>query len=249
MKDFDIELLRSHLRRKKDRNIVFFRETDSTNIRLLDDLSLGKAGKGDIYVANFQSAGRGRRGKSFSSKGGGIYMSFCAANSENALMTVTCGVAVADTLSSLGISPEIKWVNDVLIEEKKVCGILAQTKSGLDSAVIGVGINMHVSSIPNELSHIATALDAHNAEVPPREVIIADIVNRYEELSELCGEQIIARYKDYLTMLGENVVIVGTNEAARAVDIDLSGALAVRFPDGTVKHLSSGEISVRRADH
>ena len=247
MKDFDTRLLRSLLRRKKDRNIVFFEETDSTNTRLLEDLSSGKAVGSDIYVADSQSAGRGRRGKSFFSKGGGIYMSFGADNKDNSLMTVICGVAVADALSTLGFSPEIKWVNDVLIDGKKVCGILAQTKSGLDSAVIGVGINMHASTIPEELASIATALDEFHAEVPPREVIIADIVNRYEDLTELDGGQIISRYKRYLTILGENVTIVGTNEVARAIDVDITGALVVKFPDGRTEHLNSGEISVRRA--
>ena len=247
MNSFKIELLRNNLRRKRDRNIVFFDETDSTNARLLDDLSSGKAGEGDIYVANAQSAGRGRRGKSFSSGVGGIYMSFCVNAEENSLLTVTCGVAVADALSALGLSPEIKWVNDVLIGSKKVCGILAQSRTG-HTAVIGVGINMHTSSIPDELSDIATALDACLSKVPPREAVIADIVSRYEELSELDKKQIIARYRDYLTMLGSDIIITGTNETARAIDVDDTGALVAEFPGGTVRHLNSGEISVKKAN-
>ncbi len=246
--EFDTERLREMLAVSRERRIIVFDRTDSTNARLACDLSNGLCGLHDIYIANSQSAGRGRRGKSFISNYGGLYMSFCVEKDDSGLMTVICGVAVADALSKMGFSPEIKWVNDILINNKKVCGILAQSSSDSNLAVMGVGINLAASALTGEVSDIATALECERGVLMPRERIAAEVVNGYGRLVKEKTEDVIEKYKSYMTMLGGEVIIKETGERCRAVDVDITGALTVSFPRGEIRRLNSGEISVIKSD-
>ena len=149
----------------------YYGAIDSTNAELMRRAKAGEVRVGDTVAADSQSAGRGRRGNSFSSPRGGVYFSFVAENSEGALATVKAGVAVARTLCSFGFEPEIKWVNDVLLGGKKVCGILAEAISGTSLCIIGVGINVRGETIPPELRDTATALDEHGAPPDKKELI------------------------------------------------------------------------------
>ncbi|MBE6562672.1 MAG: biotin--[acetyl-CoA-carboxylase] ligase [Ruminococcaceae bacterium] len=242
----DILLLKEQL--GEDFLPILFENIGSTNVKLLEDVRSGKADVGTVYIAERQSAGRGRLGRSFISPKGGIYMSFCTGDVEYGLSTVICAVAVADTFKDFGFSPEVKWVNDILIGGKKVCGILAQSLGDGKRAVIGVGLNLRTEDIPEELSEIAIGLDVFG-DVPRPEIIEAGILKSYKALSVSMPdgrENIIEKYKSYMTLLGEKITVLQTGETLTAKDIDKDGALMAVSENGKTVRLASGEISIRK---
>lgn len=234
-----------------DRKIICLHETESTNTFLLDALRGGKLDTGDIVTAERQLSGKGRHGKSFASPEGGIYTSFAVDNIEYGLSTVMCGLAVAMALEKIGLAPEIKWVNDVLIDGKKVCGILAQAVGDGKRAVVGFGINTHIKDIPKELENIATALDAHTENKIFPEKIVFDIIKTYESLSAenaaSSSKRVIEEYEKRMNILGKEITVLGTGEKLTATGVASDGALIALARDGKEVRLSSGEISVRKA--
>lgn len=243
----DKEKLCALLKGAQNRRITVLDEIDSTNRYLLDSVRAGESDVGDVVIAECQTAGRGRLGKSFSSPKGGIYVSFCVNNTENGLTTVICGIAVARALEAIGLVPKIKWVNDVLLDGKKVAGILAQSVGDGKRAVVGVGIDLRYDAIPKDLLDIATAVDAFPHEPYSPEDIIADTVNSFEELSRnvLRGKNIINEYEKRLCHMGEYVTVMNDMTVARTVGVADDGSLKVLLPDGRIRFLSSGEISIR----
>lgn len=243
----DKEKLCALLKGAQDRKITVLDEIDSTNRYLLDSVRAGKSDVDDIVIAEYQTAGRGRLGKSFSSPKGGIYMSFCVNNTASGLTTVTCGVAVARALEAIGLKPKIKWVNDILLNGKKVAGILAQAVGDGKRAVVGVGIDLCSDAIPKELADIATAIDAFPHEPFSPEDIIAGTVNCFKELSRMVtnGKNIIREYESRLCHMGEYVTVMNDMTVAKTVGVADDGSLKVLLPNGRIRLLSSGEISIR----
>lgn len=243
----DIQLLKQLL--GKDFDVVHFDVTGSTNATLLEAVKKGDADVNTVYIADRQSAGRGRLGRSFASNEGGLYMSFCTGDLEHSLSTVTCGVAVAEALEEAGFSPKIKWVNDILIDSKKVCGILAQSAGDGKRAIIGVGLNLSKKAIPEDLWDIADGLDSFSDNVPKKETLAASVLLKYKKLSEslpLDRDRIISDYKKRLAMLGEWITVLQTGESVKVCDIDCNGALITETQDGKALILNSGEISIRK---
>ncbi len=235
------------LKGAQNRKITVFDETDSTNRYLLDSIRTGEMDVDDIVIAECQTAGRGRLGKSFSSPKGGIYMSICVNNTENGLTTVTCGIAVARSLEAIGLTPKIKWVNDILLDGKKVAGILAQSVGDGKRAVVGIGIDLCYDAIPKDLLDIATAVDAFPHAPFSAEDIIAGTVNSFEELTKevSSGKNIISEYEKRLCHMGEYVTVMNDMTVAKTVGVADDGSLKVLLPDGRIRLLSSGEISIR----
>jgi len=211
-----------------------------------------------IYVSDAQTAGRGRRGRSFYSPGGtGIYMSLLLqpeSGLEDAVhITTATAVVVAKVLKQyLGAEVGIKWVNDLYFKNKKVCGILTEAvmeanPTEMPAVVVGIGINLSTEVFPEELQEIAGGFGV-TANVVERNELVARIANglldfakdlkdcsfvdEYRELSIVLGKEI--RYND-----GDVLI------RARALDIDSEGGLMVELADGSVKVLKTGEITVR----
>lgn len=145
--------------------ILTFDTLDSTNTEALKQARLG-AEEGVCIVARQQSAGRGRHGRKWvSEKDAGLYFSIVLRPKIETqylpLITLMTGVAVHDTLGELGIDADIKWVNDLLVNEKKICGILAETTETNDgpAVVVGIGINIKSSSFPPDIAYIATSIE------------------------------------------------------------------------------------------
>lgn len=230
-------------------DVVHFDVTESTNISLLEAVKKGDADVNTVYIADSQSAGRGRLGRSFSSLEGGLYMSFCTGDLEHALSTVICGVAAHEALEEAGFSPKIKWVNDILIGSKKVCGILAQSVGDGKRAIIGVGLNLSKKDIPSELWDIADGLDSFSDNVPSKETLTASILLKYKKMSESLPAgrgSIISTYKSRLAMLGEWVTVLQTGETVKICDVDSTGTLITETQNGKLLTLNSGEISIRK---
>ena len=207
-----------------------------------------------LFLAEEQSAGRGRMGRSFfSPMGTGIYLSLLLKTNDSLSdpITATTAAAVAvrrAILSVTGISVEIKWVNDLYYGGKKICGILAESFFvGADRyLIVGVGINLSTVDFPQELRNKAGSL--FSQETTLRETLAAEVARTlYEILTDGDPAIFMKEYRAASLVLGKEITYL-KNEIARcgiAESVDDLGRLLVRHSDGTTELLASGEISLR----
>ncbi len=243
-------------------SLLYFESIDSTNTHARTLAARG-APHGTVLIAEAQTGGRGRRGRSFHSPAGsGIYMSVllrpdCA---PTELMHLTCAAAVAacDAVERVcGIRLGIKWTNDLVYGKRKLAGILTElgfTAQGtVDYAVIGIGINCcrHESDFPEDIRAIAGSLASVTNQRIDRAKVAAALMDALYELdAQLLTEKdaILDRYRRDCITLGKEISVVKADGSVRhgtARDIDTDGALIVDFADGTTEAVSSGEVSVR----
>ncbi len=234
----------------KDIKVCVFEEIDSTNSEAVRRLREGISTPA-LFAAERQTAGRGRRGRSFYSDGGGLYMSLavnCSAESSVGL-TALAAVAVVDAIEKFtGISAKIKWVNDIYVSDKKVCGILCEAVTDKQSgemyaAIIGIGINLNVKDFPNELEGIAGNLGCNQLS---KNLLAAYITNRILELLD-SEEDYISLYKEKSLVLGKEIFYIKNDVKYNAVAVDITenGGLVVKNADGSTETLTSGEITLR----
>ena len=236
-------------------------EIDSTNSYLKRE-ALSGAPHGTVAVANSQNAGRGRMTRSFQSPPGkGVYLSILLRPQlpPEALMGVTgmTAVAVCSAVErTAGIRPKIKWTNDLVLNGRKLCGILTELavegETGLtQSLVIGAGVN--VSHTPEdfgpEVAGMATSL-AQEGYAVSRSALAAAMIEELGRLGEALGGEIgpwVDAYRRDCITLGKPVRLLwtGGQEEALALDIDDQFGLLVRMPDGSEKTVRTGEVSVR----
>lgn len=238
----------------RDLSIFVYPTIDSTNNEAKRLLANGLQELA-LIVSDEQSAGRGRRGRSFFSPSGtGVYMTLVlrphAQLQEATALTTAAAVAVTLAVEALtGKRVEIKWVNDVYLDGKKICGILTEAitdfESGeVQSVIVGIGVNLHESEFPEELKDRATALCGEIS----RNEMIAAITNELMKLySELGNKAYLTSYREHSMVIGKEVNYYENEEkrSAYAIDIDDTGALIVRHEDGSIKALSGGEITLR----
>lgn len=252
--------------------IHVFRSLESTNLTA-KKMALDGAPTGTVVISEEQTKGRGRMGRSFySPPSGGIYISFILQPrfdaAKSVLITTAASVAVCKAIENVtGISCRIKWVNDVYLGEKKICGILTEAVTDFESGrieyvVLGIGINYSTaqSAFPSELSGIAGSLLENgqpNGSGITRNRLIAELINQVVEVNEnLESRAFLSDYKSRSFVLGKEILIIPTAGSgqernlsegipATAVDIDEDGGLVVRLEDGTIRTLNSGEISIR----
>lgn len=254
--------------------IVLFDEIDSTNNyakKLLAENIADQDELADVFgqpvviVANSQTSGRGRLGREFSSPAdSGIYLSIVLNTKlESAslpLLTMATSVATRRAIESVcNISPSIKWVNDLYLKDKKICGILLETANSFYASnnfafvVIGIGINCFPGSFPEELREIAGSIsDAPNSF--SRSELAAKVIDEVvSEVYNLDPASMLNEYREHCFILGRNVTVTDfANEngsprsfLARAVDISDNGALIVEPMDGSQRiSLFSGGVSV-----
>lgn len=215
--------------------------TDSTSTRAREYLRNNPDCENALFIANGQYNGRGRQGKSFySPPGTGVYFSYiCRDGPEIVCITSKAALAILDVLEAkCAVTLKIKWVNDIYLDNKKVCGILCE-KVG-EHIIIGVGINLTTESFPPDIAERAGSLntDCDKAD------LISEIVTHLADLNTLDWYD---AYKAKSLILGKQIryTVNGISCEATAEDIDRGGELIVRSPDGTVSVLSSGEISVK----
>lgn len=240
-------------------NITVLDDTDSTNLEVRR-LAAAGAPAGTVVIANAQTAGRGRLGRSFySPQGGGIYLSVLLKPPFNVqqavLITTAVSVAVCRAIErSTGKSPGIKWVNDVFLNGKKVCGISTEAVSDFESGnveyvIIGIGINCTPSDLPDELKEIVGfVLD--EGEKISRNKIAAELIRELENLEDsIVRGSFIDEYRTRSVVIGKEIKIIsgGKTENGKAVDIDDRGGLIVETESGETRTLCSGEISIRLA--
>ena len=252
------ELLNNEIKNKI--KIEVLEKTTSTNT-LVKELASEKE-EGFVVVAGEQTAGRGRMGRSFFSPGdSGVYMSVLLkpeiAPEDAVQITTAAAVSVCNALENLGVSDsKIKWVNDIYIGNRKICGILTESSFNpqseiLDFAVLGVGINIYESEegFPDEIKNIAGAVFSQREE-NLRNKFIAEFINAFFKFyNVLSTKKHMKEYKEKNFVLGKEInIIKGENiKAGKALDIDENCNLVVELPDGTTEKLYSGEISIRFA--
>lgn len=236
---------------------------DSTNSALKRMAAEGTP-HGSVLIANEQTAGRGRMGRSFySPPGTGIYLSLLLRPRMGAqratLVTASAAVAVAEAIEQLAGEPvQIKWVNDVLFHGRKVCGILTEAamdfESGMvDHVVLGIGVNTAAPAegFPEELQAVAGAAFGA-APVPElRCRLAAEILDRFMNYYACLGSRACYQaYKSRSVVLGKDVQLISPGREAvpaRVLDIDTDFALVVRTGQGQVQRVNAGEISLRPA--
>lgn len=246
---------------KKDKTIHCFDALDSTNTALKKMAQEG-ACEGTVFVTEMQTAGRGRLGKTFfSPKGCGIYFSLllrpkCKAQ-DACFITIGAAVAVRRALLKLfKLDTQIKWVNDIYYKGKKLCGIL--TESSIDAssgslhfAVLGIGLNIKTPTegYPKDFAFKTTNLTETGVCLSEdfKNQLIGEVLNQFDTIYEqLEQKEYLEEYKAASCLLGQKINILSGQHAgeATALDIDADANLVVRLPDGSIKKLSSGDVSI-----
>lgn len=242
------------------KSILYYETLPSTNT-LAKHMAAQGATEGTVIIAGEQTAGRGRLGRSFSSKAGlGLYLSLILRPGckPEKLMHLTCaaGLAAADAVEkAAGFRPGIKWANDLVYGGQKLGGIL--TELGFDGqgnvawAIVGIGVNcLHKKEdFSPELGSIAASL----AMVAGREIPPLDLAKALTVQLEAMAKQlrdagaIMARYREKCVTLGREICVVRGEEKryGTAVTVEDDGALLVRYTDGTTQTVASGEVSIR----
>ncbi len=250
------EGIRKHLVKFPGIPIYYFDEIDSTN-RQAKELANAGSAEGTLVVADCQKAGRGRLGRSFFSPPGvGIYFTLIIRPEslfDNApLITTAASVAVAKAVRErCGKDAVIKWVNDVYISGKKICGILTEAvtdmESGtVESAVIGIGINFFPGSFPDEIKDIAAPVFTEKGSVSRNELTAAVVDELLDIITHLPDKSFMKTYRELSMVIGKDVVCFrgNTRFEGRVLDVDDLGGLVIETDKGT-EVLRSGEVTLR----
>ena len=239
---------------------VYFDATDSTNVQA-KRLAEAHAPHGTLVVSDRQDGGKGRRGRSWASPSGvGIWMSLILrpeiAPSSASMLTLAAALAVREGIQEeTGLSPLIKWPNDLVLNGKKICGILTEMSTELmeiQYVITGIGINVNQREFPLEIRDTATSLSLEAGRSFRRSSLIAAILKAFEKdyaafLKTGDLSLLLEEYNACLVNRGKEVCILDPSGEYRAVaeGIDENGSLLVTLPDGTRREIISGEVSVR----
>ena len=242
------------------RKVVYYDETDSTNNRAKDSGEKNGA-HGTLFIADKQNAGKGRRGRAWESPSGkSIYMTILLrpqiTPDKAPMLTLIMGLSVAEGIRKVsGAETEIKWPNDIVMNKKKVCGILTEMATEMEYVnyvVIGVGINVNQEYFSEGIKEIATSLYEETGTVYQRSELIAAVLERFEKNYEMfleTGDLSAVRkaYDSILVNRGQEVKVLEPGNEYRAVaeGINKNGELIVRLSDGRQKNTFAGEVSVR----
>ena len=243
------------------KNLYIYNEVSSTNT-IAQFLSQNGIGNGSVVVAEKQTAGRGRSGKSWESPLGGVWLSVILTPdvdySKIPLITLATGVAVAKALERIGVeNPEIKWPNDIMINGKKVCGILTEGVTNFNSiknVIIGVGIdaNLSIEDFPKELQAKTTSLEIELERKINENLLIKIFLEELEQTIELFNseayEEILMEWRKRSYTIGKIVEVKKPHKKpydGYAIGISKEGALIVEKNDGSLEKVISGECIIK----
>ena len=241
------------------KNIMYYKTVDSTNIVARNT----QCADGTLFIAEKQTAGKGRMGRIWvSQKGCGICMSMALMPDMNPadinVITLVTGLAVCETLNTIYKLPfKIKWPNDVVVGGKKICGILTECKTEngkITKVITGIGINVNQKKFPLEIGDIATSIYILTGKKSNRETIINTFAKIFEDYYVLLlnGDTngIIERYKKLCVNIDMDIVAIKNNEKihGKAIDVSKTGELIIKKEDGTLLNINSGEVTVHKYD-
>ncbi len=239
--------------RMMGKNIHYFKETESTNTLACD--MAGSVDEGTVVIAESQTGGRGRMGRKWISPEGGIWLSIVLKPRMQPLhaprITLLAGVAVAKTIRNFGLPAKIKWPNDVLINGKKVCGILTEIGAEMDSIqyiVVGIGIdaNVDTESFPGEVRDISTSLknelghDINRIEFVQR--LLFELESLYMKFQKEGFLSIMEEWRLMSATIGEWVKITTQTRSmyGEAIGVDSEGALILETSEGKLEKIVAG---------
>lgn len=243
------------------RNVFFTREVGSTNDWAKELAVLG-ARDGTVAIAETQTAGRGRLGRSWISPSGGLWFSVILRPmfkpAETVKLVFVASLAVAEVLHELyGLKTETKWPNDVLVNGRKISGILTEmntTGETVNYAILGIGVNANFDVeevFPEELRAVSTSLKAEIGKEVSLEELFRSLLERLEDIYEhlLCDGflHVLNRWKNFAGFLGRQVEVANRAErfCGLALDVDNEGCLLVRSEDGTLRRVIAGDVLFR----
>lgn len=243
------------------REIKVFSSLGSTNERA-KELARKDFPTGTVVIAEEQTAGKGRLGRSwFSPPGTGLWFSLIVRPdippNKAPFLTIITSLTLVKALSGLNteLKPLIKWPNDILIDDRKVCGILSELNADLgmiNFAVIGIGINVNQDYFPEELATKATSLKIALNTWIDRTGLLQGILNSfegyYQKLLEGRFKELLKEWKGYLNILGEFVTIYSGSEIyqGRVIDISSLGELVIKDNSGKVWSFWAGDVTLRK---
>lgn len=239
-----------------------YKTLESTN-KTAKEMAIAGAGHGTVVISDCQTSGKGRYSRHFFSRsGGGLYLSIILRPEvlrfkNTTAVTAFAAVSVCEAIEEVsGKNPVIKWVNDIFMDNKKVCGILTEAVTDFESGhlqwiVLGIGINVTIRSeqFPCELQELAASVYPEGGRPGVRNRLCAEIINRIAGSGVLPEEkEIFDKYKKRLMMLGKKITVLQGETAyqATALDMDSEGRLIVEKENGEMVSLSSGEIRIRQ---
>lgn len=256
MSELNSRLTRCFAEHGIDIPLRFFDVTGSTN----DEAKRYAAEQGGeaVFIAERQTGGKGRLGRSFSSELGGLYLSYLhypdAPVSDAVMLTVYAAVCLCLTVEELipDAKPMIKWVNDVRIGNKKIAGILAEGAFSESSdrfayAVTGIGVNVHRREYPDELQDIATDIETECGIKLPIEELAAGLLKRLSAFEGADRSEYLEEYRRRSLVIGKRVTVMSAASVyeALAVGITDRGELRVRLDTGEERDLYTGEVGIK----
>ncbi len=241
------------------RNILHYNTIDSTN-KAAKSLAIEGIEEGTVIVSEEQTSGRGRLGRSWvSPKSSGIWMSIILKPNISPMMasrvTLIGAAAVHKALEEINIDAKIKWPNDIVLNNKKLCGILTEMSGEMDKLnyiVMGIGLNVNEEDFSDELKNIATSLKIEKNEHINRKELFGKILNNFEILYDefknhgnIASTVNICRKNSLL--LGKEVRVINGMKTVtvKVLDLDEDGELLVEYEDKSKGKIISGEVSVR----
>ena len=255
------KIIKDNMPKYRDKfNFVIYKTVESTNI-VARGMAMNGADSGTVVIAEEQTSGYGRNGKSFFSPyGTGIYMSIILNLKKekkifnSSFITTAAAMAVSKSIEEISNeNTQIKWVNDVFINGKKVCGILTEgafsfEDGKLDYAVIGIGINVNFpkNGFPEEINNIAVSINKMQNNKDIRNILIAKILERMYEYY-FNNVAFYDEYKKRSFLIGKKVSLNIDNEEhiVKVLDIDKTFALVAEFQDGKIDRIVSGSVNHR----
>lgn len=231
---------------ERTHEVRWFDSLDSTNRYVLEEARRG-APEGLVAVADFQTAGRGRRGRGWVAPPGAsllvsVLLRPSLAPEQTPLVSMACGVAMADAVARVaGFTPGLKWPNDLVVGDRKLAGILAERDA--DAVVVGAGVNVEWRDFPPELAETATACNLEAGHAVDRRALLdaflTELDARYAHLDAVAAE-----YRSRLASLGRRVRVERSDGVlvGRAVDVGGAGQLLVEDDRGDVVEVHVGDV-------
>ncbi len=238
-------------------NLIFLETVDSTN-NYLKNLALKGANENTVIIASEQTAGKGSRNRNFYSEKGGVYLSVLLkpdlSGFDVTLITSATAVAVSETIDEIsGKTTQIKWVNDVYLQNKKVCGILCESVITPDGkipfVIVGIGVNLFKlkNGFNNEIRDIAGYIfEEENKEIYNQFIDLL-LKNCFKYFENLSNKKFLTEYKNRNLVIGKKIEVIKGNTTYNALglDIDDNCRLKVQYANLKTEYLSSGEVKIK----
>ncbi len=239
---------------KRESNFIYFDEIDSTNEYAKKIAQQSPAGT--VVIAETQKKGKGRFGRTWASPRGGIWMSIILKPRQGltfpTLFTLFAGLAVVRALKLFGLNANLKWPNDILVEYKKIGGILFEGEPESNSIIVGIGLNVNfkLEALPPAIRETATTIVHELNRVIDKKLLIEDIIielkSVYARFEKEKGDTLLDEWKRYSNSIGQEVAVKVVNETieGKIVDIDTDGSLVLEERTGTIRKIIAGEVKI-----